>query len=304
MKRSYFFALLCALFLGTSILWGMDGIIVTNISTITNGDKVYLATQGTSPIGVTGCNSNNKDATVSTESSQWVAYIVEIDKNVVTLKDESKNKYIASPGSSNVFKYGDTGGAVTITEKGVVMFEGRPLCKNGTFYRCYQSVENYIPFYIYKIGTKKPTLYLIPKFGKNKGLEQGTRKLNKYQQKSPSKVTCRFPTPFLSFAYSLRFLFSIVRLTFVKNSARLNATKEKHPITQVSSYHYFKVHHQRTAFPCTKILFPHSLPNGLNYIALSLWQHHTYFWYQIKGPLFDTLSARDYTQSTKTRARY
>ena len=171
MKRSYFFALLCALLLGTNVLRGMDGMIVTDISTITNGDKVYLATQGTSPIGVTGCDSNNKDATVSSESSLWITYAVEVDKNVVTLKDESKNQYIASPGSSNVFKYGDTGGAVTITEKGVVMFGGRPLCQNDTYYRCYKSVGNYIPFYIYKIGTEKPTLYLIPKFGKNKGQE-------------------------------------------------------------------------------------------------------------------------------------
>ena len=75
---------------------------VTDISKLAAGDRVVVYCDGSS-IGVTGWNGS-KDATVAAEG--WVEYLVEAASNGVYLKDEKANNYIASPGSSNQFKYG------------------------------------------------------------------------------------------------------------------------------------------------------------------------------------------------------
>ena len=120
---------------------------VTDISTLSAGDKIVLYADGAS-LGVTGAD-NNKDATIS--ETGWVEYVVEAASNGVLLKDVTKNKYIASPGNANVFKYGDVGGICTVDKNGVLCCNNRYLCKNGNNYRMYANIGSYSPFYVYKI---------------------------------------------------------------------------------------------------------------------------------------------------------
>ena len=75
---------------------------VTDVSTLAAGDKVVLYCDDNS-VGVTGWDGN-KDAKVA--ASSWVEYLVESATGGVYLKDENASNYIASPGSSNQFKYG------------------------------------------------------------------------------------------------------------------------------------------------------------------------------------------------------
>ena len=122
---------------------------VTNISTLAAGDRVVVYCDGSS-IGVTGWNGN-KDATVAAEG--WVEYLVEAASGGVYLKDEKANNYIASPGSSNQFKYG-TKGVCTVDANGVLKCNSRFLChnnQNGTYYRMYTAIGSYKPFYVYKV---------------------------------------------------------------------------------------------------------------------------------------------------------
>ncbi len=122
---------------------------VTDITTLSAGDKVVVYCDASS-IGVTGSNGN-KDATVA--ATGWVEYLVEAATNGVYLKDEAKNTYIASPGSSNQFKYG-TKAVCTVDANGVLMCNNRFLChngQNGNYYRMYTSIGSYKPFYVYKV---------------------------------------------------------------------------------------------------------------------------------------------------------
>ena len=149
-----FFALFAMLALGVGNAWGAalgSGYEkVTNISSLTTGDRVVLYADDISK-GVTGANSNNKDATVG--DSGWVEYLVEVASGGVYLKDENVNKYIASPGSSNVFKYG-TKAVCSVNATGVLACNSRYLYNNGTYYRMYadkSSDKSYKPFYVYKV---------------------------------------------------------------------------------------------------------------------------------------------------------
>ena len=128
---------------------------VTDISTLSAGDRVVLYCDAIS-LGVTGANSNGKDATVA--ASDWVEYVVEAASGGVYLKDENASKYIASPGSSNVFKYG-TKAVCSVDANGVLKCNNRYLCYNSTgdtYYRMYGSVGSYKPFYVYKVVTSTP----------------------------------------------------------------------------------------------------------------------------------------------------
>ena len=137
---------------------------IKSISSLSNGDKVVIATMsGTSPSnGVTGWNSS-KDATVSTTESNWVQYTVgSASASGWTLYDGTAKKYIASPGSSNQFLYGTTGGTCSVNGDGVLVCNSRYLCKNGSYYRMYGSIEKtYTPFYVWKVTAScstKPTV--------------------------------------------------------------------------------------------------------------------------------------------------
>ena len=145
-----FFALFAMLALGVTNAWGAalgSGYEkVTNISSLTTGDRVVLYADDISK-GVTGWNGS-KDATVA--ASGWVEYLVEVASGGVYLKDETANNYIASPGSSNQFKYG-TKAVCSVDANGVLKCNDRLLCQNGSYYRMYGSVGSYKPFYVYKV---------------------------------------------------------------------------------------------------------------------------------------------------------
>ena len=148
-----FFALFAMLALGVGNAWGAalgSGYEkVTNISSLTTGDRVVVYADVISK-GVTGWNGS-KDATV--EASGWVEYLVEVASGGVYLKDETANNYIASPGSSNQFKYG-TKAVCSVNAKGVLACNSRYLYNNGTYYRMYgdkSSDSAYKPFYVYKV---------------------------------------------------------------------------------------------------------------------------------------------------------
>ena len=122
--------------------------IIDSNSDLSVGDYVYLRTAA--GVGVTGWN-NNKDATVSETESEWKKYYVaSASSSGFTLKDETANNFIASPGSSNQFTYGSAATCST-DSSGHLICNSRYLCKNGTNYRFYSSIGSYLPFFIYKV---------------------------------------------------------------------------------------------------------------------------------------------------------
>lgn len=122
--------------------------IIDSNSDLSVGDYVVLRTAA--GVGVTGWN-NTKDATVSETESEWKKYYVaSASSSGFTLKDESANNFIASPGSSNQFVYGSAATCST-DSSGHLICNSRYLCKNGTNYRFYTSVGSYLPFFIYKV---------------------------------------------------------------------------------------------------------------------------------------------------------
>lgn len=122
--------------------------IIDSNSDLSVGDYVVLRTAA--GVGVTGWN-NNKDATVSETESEWKKYYVaSASSSGFTLKDESANNFIATPGSSNQFIYGSAATCST-DSSGHLICNSRYLCKNGTNYRFYSSVGSYLPFFIYKV---------------------------------------------------------------------------------------------------------------------------------------------------------
>ena len=132
-----------------------DYTLITSNSSLSNGDKVVIATKETTPNGVTGWN-NSKDATISTSTSSWMQYTVgSASSSGFTLKDETANNYIASPGG-NEFKYGSAG-TVSVDSEGHCICNSRYLAINGTNYRFYTSIGSYTPFYIYKVTTSSST---------------------------------------------------------------------------------------------------------------------------------------------------
>ena len=164
-----FFALFAMLALGVGNAWGAalgSGYEkVTDISTLSAGDRVVLYADDISK-GVTGWDGN-KDATVA--ESGWVEYLVEGATGGVYLKDETANNYIASPASSNVFKYG-TKAVCSVNASGVITCGSKYLYNQSTYFRMYadkSSDSKYKPFYVYKVvttggsETPDPTTYTI-----------------------------------------------------------------------------------------------------------------------------------------------
>lgn len=122
--------------------------IIDSNSDLSVGDYVVLRTAA--GVGVTGWN-NNKDATVSETESSWKKfYVASASSSGFTLKDETANSFIASPGSSNQFIYGSAATCST-DSSGHLICNSRYLCKNGTNYRFYGSISSYLPFFIYKV---------------------------------------------------------------------------------------------------------------------------------------------------------
>ncbi len=122
--------------------------IIDSNSDLSVGDYVVLRTAA--GVGVTGWN-NSKDATVSETNSAWKRYYVaSASSSGFTLKDESANSFIASPGSSNQFVYGSAATCST-DSSGHLICNSRYLCKNGNNYRFYTSISSYLPFFIYKV---------------------------------------------------------------------------------------------------------------------------------------------------------
>ena len=122
--------------------------IIDSNSDLSVGDYVVLRTAA--GVGVTGWN-NNKDATVSETESAWKKfYVASASSSGFTLKDETANSFIASPGSSNQFTYGSAATCST-DSSGHLICNSRYLCKNGTNYRFYGSISSYLPFFIYKV---------------------------------------------------------------------------------------------------------------------------------------------------------
>ena len=132
---------------------GGSGIVTSN-SSLLNGDNVVITTDQSQQTvtGVTGWN-NNKDATVSTTSSEWKQFTVgSASSSGFTLKDSSANSYIASP-SGNEFKYNSSAGTVSVDSEGHCICNSRYLCINGSNYRFYGSIGSYTPFFIYKVNS-------------------------------------------------------------------------------------------------------------------------------------------------------
>ena len=129
--------------------------IITDVSDLSNGDKVIVATEnGSNPeTGVTGWNGS-KDATVGATPSGWVQYEVTTATNGWYLYDSEADKYIKSPGSGNNFYYGSSSekAVCSVDSNGVLKCNSRFLCKNGTNYRMYGSIGTYIPFYVWKVS--------------------------------------------------------------------------------------------------------------------------------------------------------
>ena len=151
-----------ALLLGAGNAWGAElgtGYTkITDITTLAIGDKVVVYCDDQS-VGVTGWNGS-KDATVA--ATGWVEYVVEAATNGVYLYDPTAKSYIASPGTSNQFKYG-TKAVCTVNANGVLMCNSRYLVNNGTYYRMYSSISSYKPFYVYKLaGTPPTTVSAVP----------------------------------------------------------------------------------------------------------------------------------------------
>ena len=143
--------LVILLTLGVGNAWadyspGSGYTLVTNISSLSTGDYVILFCIQNGE-GVTGWN-NSKDATVSTTDAEWKEYYVTKSTSSFTLKDETANKFIASPGG-NEFKYGATGGACTVESSGLLTCNSRNLKKNGSNYRFYTATYTNM-FYVYK----------------------------------------------------------------------------------------------------------------------------------------------------------
>ncbi len=123
--------------------------------TLQEGDKVVIATPDKSK-GVTGWNGN-KDATLSTDQSTWVQYTVGISGSGYTFYDEGENTYIASPGSSNQFKYG-AAGVITVQSDGQIVCNSRYLQINSSYVRFYTSISNsYTGMYVYIVNESGDT---------------------------------------------------------------------------------------------------------------------------------------------------
>lgn len=131
-------------------------------TSLNNGDVVYLATSATGS-GVTGANtSNNKDATVSTTQSDWMAFTVVGSTSSFQLKNSAGN-YVT--GGDATFKLTASGTDLTFNSSGYFTFS---ITKKGdytlfhrpgttTYTRCYKianiGTDGYNQMFIFKSGT-------------------------------------------------------------------------------------------------------------------------------------------------------
>ena len=136
-----------------------DGYVkVTDISTLTAGDKVVLYSDD-AELGITGWDGNKTAAAAATG---WVEYVVEAADGGVLLKDA--DKYIALT-AKNAFYYNETGSVCKVNATGVlyITFDGTDYLlyeneNNGNpLYRMYvdKSTDNrYKPFYVYEVTSE------------------------------------------------------------------------------------------------------------------------------------------------------
>ena len=136
-----------------------DGYVkVTDISTLTAGDKVVLYSDD-AKLGITGWDGNK---TATAAATGWVEYVVEAADGGVLLKDA--DKYIALT-AKNAFYYNETGSVCKVNATGVlyITFDGTDYLlyeneNNGNpLYRMYvdKSTDNrYKPFYVYEVTSE------------------------------------------------------------------------------------------------------------------------------------------------------
>ena len=129
---------------------------VTNISTLSAGDKVVLYCDD-AELGITGWDGNK---TGTAGASGWVEYVVEAADGGVLLKDGTQ--YI-SLTVKNTFKYNATGSVCKVTADGILC-----ITLDGADYMLYENANNgsplyrmyvdksgnsqYKPFYVYQVG--------------------------------------------------------------------------------------------------------------------------------------------------------
>ena len=129
---------------------------VTNISTLSAGDKVVLYCDD-AELGITGWDGNK---TGTAGASGWVEYVVEAADGGVLLKDGTQ--YI-SLTVKNTFKYNATGRVCKVTADGILC-----ITLDGADYMLYENANNgsplyrmyvdksgnsqYKPFYVYQVG--------------------------------------------------------------------------------------------------------------------------------------------------------
>ena len=132
--------------------------LVTDNSQLANNDKVVVTTGlEENSIGVSGFDGN-KNATVSELEEEWKQYVVKNSSSSgFNLYDEDSEQYIASP-TSNEFKYSDNPGLCSVDKDGHLVCNSRWLQVNSNqYFRFYSSLNNdYIPFFVYKIGQAIP----------------------------------------------------------------------------------------------------------------------------------------------------
>ena len=128
---------------------------VTNISTLSAGDKVVLYCDD-AELGITGWDGNK---TGTAGASGWVEYVVEAADGGVLLKDGTQ--YI-SLTVKNTFKYNATGSVCKVTADGILC-----ITLDGADYMLYENANNgsplyrmyvdktgnaqYKPFYVYEV---------------------------------------------------------------------------------------------------------------------------------------------------------
>lgn len=124
------------------------------VTSIATGDEVIIALEdnnGKPVTGVTGANTNNKDAIVSNNEAGWLVFTIEDG-------GKFKNGDIYIEAAAKAFKFGTTGTALSVNESSYLIFNNGTddyslLCNSGSggpFYRFYNaSGDNYTPFYVY-----------------------------------------------------------------------------------------------------------------------------------------------------------
>lgn len=132
---------------------------VTEVSSLSNGDKVVIAMGDASPAtGVKGgtvqsSTSTKKDAVVSTTASEWIQFTVSTTTDGWYLTDGTN--FIGKP-TANTFYLTTTEaskGVCSVNSDGVLTCNSRYLTQNGTNYRMYTSIGSYSPFYVWKVTT-------------------------------------------------------------------------------------------------------------------------------------------------------